>query len=154
MVINLLDNEKVRPIAMSGLKCMFVSKKEYNKDYKEKKRGSRTAATTQHDITNLYRAAYSTPAMFGEWLEYNVDDQCDEEDNRFARWVAEEYIDSQSHNYKDWIRVTMSKKVVECVTEALEVEYDNLIKEKGKSKQQKEEEEKEKAREERRQSGS
>ena len=44
----------------------------------------------------------------------------------------------------------MSKKVVECVTEALKTEYDNLMNTKKKSKEQKEEEEKEKAREKRR----
>lgn len=155
MAINLLDNEKVRPIAMSTLKCMFVSRKEYNKDYNEKKRGSRTAGKDQRgrDDADLYRAAYSTPAMFGEWLADEVEDQCDENDNEFAQWVAQDQIEGGKEKYKRWIEETMSRKVVECVTEALTAEYDNLMNTKRKSKQQKEEEEKEKAREERRKSG-
>ena len=155
MAINLLDNDKVHPIAMSTLKCMFISRKEYGKDYEnekyEKKYGrSRTWTTQNRNIANEYRAAYSTPNLFGEWLMDEVGDQCDATDNEFAQWVAQESIEGGTGHYKTWIEETMSRKVVECVTEALVAEYDNLVNTKRKSKQQKEEEEKEKAREKRR----
>jgi len=151
MAVHLLDGMNLHPLAISGLKNMFVSQKERDEAGRGGL-GGKSGLVRERDLGDKFRAIFSTPGLFGsDWGQ--GDNECTKEVDEFAKFLVSQTTWNSRRHFEDWMDATMSKKVVSCVVEAIRKAYTEANPN-MQTKREKEDEEKRKAREERRRSAS